>query len=357
MKERKSIWLLSVTLLSALLALSCVKTQETEPDDGWTPLTGDVPVSFSSAISTKATSPLPANTTFGVFGYYTGTSNWGNNTIPNFMFDEDVHYDGSTYTYSPIKYWPNQTSDKLTFWAYSPYGSYDALVRKSGNNYPDYTNENRGLPDIRFTTDGDTDFMTSDIRKNQSCRNGVNPDATVHFTFKHCLSKIAFYLKKYEDKAPSDPEKYTVQVKSIRLEGIELTGIRRTSLNPPAWVMSGNRGNITSYADGPLDNTDDIILGLDYPAAGSPDAVSYVLPQDLDYAYARLHIEYTIDFDEIVTPRTMISNIPLKTVFDNVSALWVEATEYNVYIRITPDDPIEFSVAWSDWGTYHNIEL
>ena len=51
----------------------------------------------------------------------------------------------------------------------------------------------------------------------------------------------------------------------------------------------------------------------------------------------------------------MISNIPLSSVFEDASALWQKGKEYRVNISITPDDPIEFSVTWSNWGTVHNI--
>ena len=79
------------------------------------------------------------------------------------------------------------------------------------------------------------------------------------------------------------------------------------------------------------------------------------IPQDLSYEYAMLHIEYTIDFEGLLNTRTMITNIPLSTVFEDASAQWQKGKEYRVNISITPDDPIEFSVTWSNWGTVHNI--
>lgn len=83
---------------------------------------------------------------FGVLSYYTNTDTWtsvANTKIPDFMWNQQVKYDGSNWTYSPIKYWPNDFSTtnvdnkegtgevdkaqgstaggKLSFFAYAPY--------------------------------------------------------------------------------------------------------------------------------------------------------------------------------------------------------------------------------------------
>ena len=77
---------------------------------------------------------------FGVFAQYsndTGSADgtYDNSTNPsNFMWNQYVSYDASAWTYSPLKYWPNETTkdsqsptatsdyaDKLSFFAYAPY--------------------------------------------------------------------------------------------------------------------------------------------------------------------------------------------------------------------------------------------
>lgn len=79
---------------------------------------------------------------FGVFGYYssgTGSTDGGYaaTSAPNFMYDQKLVYNGSKWTYTPLKYWPNETSDdahgatdahtdKLSFFAYAPYIGYPA---------------------------------------------------------------------------------------------------------------------------------------------------------------------------------------------------------------------------------------
>lgn len=355
MTVRRNIWILALAAaLTALLAGACSKAigpNTEDEDDGWTNVGGDTPVRFSSSlVNTPATKgTLPANSTFGVFAYYTKTSNWGNgnNFTPDFMYNEDIAFDGTSYTYDPIKYWPNNTNDKITFWAYYPYSA-SAVLYKANNPSTVYTNATKNLPDIRFTvTDGQTDFMISNVASNKT-----KPalDTPVELTFNHALSRISFYVKKVDTAVP---EKYTVKLKSVRLDGIYLTATHKNS-GTVGWAnWTGPRGTVSPFA--PADPSAYVTLATSYPAAGSPQAVSIVLPQDLSYEYAMLHVEYTIDFEGLLHTRTMISNIPLSSVFEDASALWQKGKEYRVNISITPDDPIEFSVTWSNWGTVHNI--
>ena len=67
---------------------------------------------------------------FGVFGYYTDNNEYEQRSVPNFMYNQQVKWDGtSAFTYEPVVYWPNEygdkaisdDSDKLTFFAYAPF--------------------------------------------------------------------------------------------------------------------------------------------------------------------------------------------------------------------------------------------
>ena len=70
-----------------------------------------------------------AKSGFGVFGYYTNNGNYVETSTPNFMYNQEVKYNGGSWTYEPVKYWPNEYGnkaqsddiDKLTFFAYAPY--------------------------------------------------------------------------------------------------------------------------------------------------------------------------------------------------------------------------------------------
>ena len=59
----------------------------------------------------------------GIFAYYTGSNDLTISEKPNFMYNQEVKRSNasSPWTYSPVKYWPNNPGDKLTFFAYAPY--------------------------------------------------------------------------------------------------------------------------------------------------------------------------------------------------------------------------------------------
>jgi len=77
---------------------------------------------------------------FGVFAQHSDNAGYLAATGPNFMYNEHITYSASAWTYSPLKYWPNETAkdsqdtggtgdgpaestgtDKLSFFAYAPY--------------------------------------------------------------------------------------------------------------------------------------------------------------------------------------------------------------------------------------------
>ena len=100
---------------------------------------GPIPVGFS-AYTSRATTRAGrtgmidaaalqnADGCFGVFAYYTNANDYDPQAVPNFMYNQKVEYNDG-WTYSPVKYWPNEhgdkaisdDADKLTFFAYAPY--------------------------------------------------------------------------------------------------------------------------------------------------------------------------------------------------------------------------------------------
>ena len=174
-------------------------------------------------------------TTFGVYSSYT-TADWTTSDKMNFMFDQSVS--GSKaggFTYSPVKYWPNETTDKLSFWAYAPY--------KDANNgiTECTTNATAGYPKITYTMPAaayqvDLLWATPVMNKvnNSAYTSGTaNPsagDATVankvSFTFKHALALLdvqARYLvdvvNSGEDTGSALPAATVVKINEITLAG------------------------------------------------------------------------------------------------------------------------------------------
>ena len=61
---------------------------------------------------------------FGVFAAYTGPLKYENTTVSaDFMYNQQVCYNNTAavWEYNPVKYWPNETNDYVSFFAYAPY--------------------------------------------------------------------------------------------------------------------------------------------------------------------------------------------------------------------------------------------
>ena len=66
---------------------------------------------------------------FGVFAYYTDNKTYSVSATPNFMYNQQVKYNGTAWAYEPVKYWPNEFGnkaisdevDRLSFFAYAPW--------------------------------------------------------------------------------------------------------------------------------------------------------------------------------------------------------------------------------------------
>lgn len=195
------------------------------------------------------------NKEFGVFAYYTDATAWtgsSNTVAPNFMYNQKVSCaSGTTWSYSPIKYWPNdfstgnvdanqpttedtnatgsQNGGKVSFFAYAPF----VTVTPSSGAPADATqgitaltsNTATGEPKVtyKFNINGDVDDATfkMDLANNvdllwglngkkgtgysiadgtttdQASASDYNTDLTkqkvdekVNFNFKHALAKI-----------------------------------------------------------------------------------------------------------------------------------------------------------------------
>ena len=161
---------LSLSLLLLLLAGGLTACMNEGNDDCGAEQ--GMPIEFSAAAEEGWQTRVSGTTfssgdKFGIFAFY------GSSTEPNFMNNQKVEYDGTAWTYSPIKYWPTSNHATLTFYAYYPYNSSEALVDKK----------------LTFTMPANaaTDFLVA--RKTQE-RGAITLD------FKHLLGKVVFKIKR-----------------------------------------------------------------------------------------------------------------------------------------------------------------
>ncbi len=189
---------------------------------------------------------------FGVFAYYTddvhynGTAGTGSKL--NFMNNTHVtSNDGTTWTYSPLKYWPNETNDRLTFFAYAPYDDADDEANTS-SGYDNIKFEvNNGDPIVEFTVNGTVknqqDLVWSRTNNKDIIKN-PNVDVTekVKFNFAHALARIGFTVKAITDEVTATvPNKLDNQT-FIVLKKVMLSSVAGTGNNAPttgAFYTSG----------------------------------------------------------------------------------------------------------------------
>jgi len=127
------------TLLSlALLVASACSSLERERGQ----VQEQVPVSFSAVVAGEMPATRASNMVdesvlkdkgFGVFGCYTGLHPYAASDVTaNFMYNQEVKWDGSRWTYEPVKYWPSGEGEAtdtgtgsspqyVSFFAYAPY--------------------------------------------------------------------------------------------------------------------------------------------------------------------------------------------------------------------------------------------
>ena len=324
MKQR-----LFIGSLAALALMASCSSSNDDLNGGTTHKDSNVPLTFSSYLGRTATSRAGtagvqttstlATNGFGLFAYYTDNSSYGTSSTPNFMYNTQVS--GTDWTYSPLRYWPNETSttnadgkgatsegvDHLTFFAYAPYVKVTAT---SGAVTDDATvgitaltkNTTAGDPKVSYT-------VASDPAKSVDLLWGVSNTATwdnvtgtalnltvgkpyidlikpktgqnVSFNFKHALSRLGLTVQgAFDQKNPGG----TLKDAKITVAKVEITGenfaakgvlnLNNTVEGEPLWDTSAaDAGKLSLTLEGDNLNNDIKDKG-NVKAAEQPDGVT-----------------------------------------------------------------------------------
>ena len=328
MKQRLFIGSLAALALMA----SCSSSNDDLNGEATTPQESNVPISFSSYLGKTATSRAGApgvQTTstlakngFGLFAYYTDNSSYGTSSTPNFMYNTKVTgtpTDAPTsWTYSPLRYWPNETgtdgngatsegTDHLTFFAYAPYVEATAT---SGAVTDDATvgitaltkNSDAGDPKVSYTVASDpsksVDLLWGvsnteswanvtgtpvTLTKGLPYLNLIKPNTAqkVDFNFKHALSRLGLTVQGAFDQVDAGG---TLKDAKITVAKVEITGaafadkgvlnLNNTEAGVPKWETVDGASTLSLTLDG--DNLNDKIkdAGDGKKAAEQPDGVT-----------------------------------------------------------------------------------
>lgn len=225
---------------------------------------------------------------FGVFAYYTDANDYDQSahpTKPNFMYNQQVTYSSGAWSYTPVKYWPNEhgasatstDTDKLTFLAYAPFVANKAIATDKGVSITDKdgsaaadegiiamtANNVAGDATLTFkvpaSAEEQIDLMYGvlgatyvDVEGNPIGAVGdpmenltkQKTDGKISILFKHSLAKIAIDIKEVVDAlAPNTSVNPTsdgtkVVVKSLKLKGTAIGTKGDLNLYTGAWDVT-----------------------------------------------------------------------------------------------------------------------
>ena len=199
---------------------------------------------------------IPNEKSIGVYAYYhPGSGNtpgaWSASATPNFMFNQKAtnEADKDGFSYSPLKYWPNNLNDKLSFIGYYPYTddaeSGETSTAKTGIT-PKLTISGTGLPSFDFTVkenvDDQVDFLISDLLTGlPNGTSAVSPSSAtdrssltivdkVRLLFHHATSKVTIRIA-VDDAIRED-------FMSMTISNLQLTNIWRKGTVTPSYALA-----------------------------------------------------------------------------------------------------------------------
>lgn len=244
--------------IAALTLASCAKIENSAPTKETA-----VPISFSNYIprsltkanDTYTTATLVSGKKFAVYAWQTANGQFlgVNPGDPTFMSPAVVNYlgddtSGEGNTYEPTRYWPaGDTPANLSFTAYYPYGG-------AGITAPTFAT---GVGTYAFTAQSTpatmVDFCVADVVNDQvygKTNAGDSYKGTVHFIFKHMLTKVQFKFKKAANLGSTT----VIELVDAELSNIKNTGTL-TATYAQAAVPAVNTPGATTTSWGSVSGT------------------------------------------------------------------------------------------------------
>lgn len=186
---------LTAMVLGLLTALTGCQAEDDTPCTSQ----GNIPVGFSGDVPetrvTKEYGSAADLTDIGVFACFSNGEFSVGSSTPNFMYNQQVERqsDGS-WTYSPVKYWPGNTTDKISFFAYAPYVDEAAI----GGSNPSFQGKTAtGFPKLTYTVPtaeaDQIDLLAATPLMNRTAP--TTGSEKVKFNLKHALTKVNVGIK------------------------------------------------------------------------------------------------------------------------------------------------------------------
>ena len=383
-------YVVTIIGLISLMACSSEETTRTAETLGNT----ERPIAFNAAYTVQptrsseaftATKGIPVGQSMGVYAYLHNTDTRDYTTdSPNFMFNQQAtsQDDAEPFSYTPLKYWPNDENSKVSFIAYFPYSNGTA---DDGTNHdvastgitPLLENNGTGLPTFNFTVkdnvDDQVDFLVSEVVPNLPKTRDTEGDPhqpfndltiydRVPFLFKHMTAKVEFRIV-------ADAE-IRNDIVSFKLTALSVSNLYKNGTLTPAYdpatgetsftwsesttpakhgVTPDYKLNFKTYEPQllmPQELGDDVKMNVSYEITFKSDGTSYqyegstpVAKQDYTYSNAP-----TLQLN---TMKLTGTNTPLTE--------WLPNHHYIYTIRLRANR-IEFTGQVVDWGDYKETE-
>ncbi len=288
-----------------IMALAAFASCSDEQTGGITPepIETHIPVGFDAGSQSRAYGGFIYNTddlhdaAFGVYACYTASDDYVDNRwVPNFFFNQHVTWssDSLKWTYSPIRFWPNEagtvtggTKHKVSFFAYAPYATVNAdsvspidslfltgdtvgIVAVSGSNVAK-------APSVRYRTVTDSASQSSDLMWGTASSasnyldaggdsvkfaNGMpllnltrpSDNRAVRIRFQHALCRLGIKVTSHDITTPISPDSGTIMlIKKVVVTGnVPREGtlsLLNTTASTPSWrnFRYGNGNDSTTF--------------------------------------------------------------------------------------------------------------
>ena len=294
----------------------------------------------------------------GVFAcYHLATETFGSSSTFNFMNNQQVRYLGQ-WAYAPIKYWPNEPDEHLSFFAYAPY--VDAINATTVGFTSIGTQD--GYPTVGWTVVEDPTKQV-DLMWAAPCVDQPKPAsaAAIQLQFRHALAKLNFFVDASgTNDAPIDPNTKIV-VKSLQLTGnMALSGtlsLSSTTTEQPSWSTSSSQALVFSEgssalnpmvtSNGNVGVTNTTVSLLKTSNDGTPGSIM-VIPTT-----SSGDVGVTIVYDVKTTNGTTTHTVT-NTITKTVSGVTIEAgKEYNFNLHLGLQN-VAISATANSWTNANN---
>jgi len=287
-------------LAAAALAFAACSSDEspTAPEQAQAEAqAGEMPIAFDAYVNRATTRAGVTNDVdqtklesngFGIFAYYTNSDTYDPIFTPNFMYNQKVSKP-STWTYTPVKYWPNEfttanaeENDKVSFFAYAPYVTCNASTGKIDADKDwgivGFTrNTAAGDPLVKYVASFDlskqVDLLWGVVGATEASsgwaikqgspqsleagkpwldiQHPANLDQAMKFTFNHALSRVIVDVDLYADAVTANAAATgtKVYIRSVTFTGFATKGalnLNNVDAYAPLWLSNDGQTDIES---------------------------------------------------------------------------------------------------------------